>query len=68
VLRLERLEVLIHPENVASQRVAERCGFQREGLLRSHMLKRNSDERRDALVYGLLPDEFRGRAPGNPRA
>ena len=38
VLRLERLELMIHPENTASQRVAERCGFKREGLLRSHML------------------------------
>jgi RimJ/RimL family protein N-acetyltransferase len=36
VLRLDRLEVMIHPENVASQRVAERCGFKREGLRRSH--------------------------------
>jgi RimJ/RimL family protein N-acetyltransferase len=59
VLRLERLEVMIHPENIASQRVAERCGFQREGLLRSHMLKQKTDERRDSLVYGLLPDDFR---------
>ncbi|MEA2254476.1 MAG: hypothetical protein QOG35_521 [Solirubrobacteraceae bacterium] len=63
VLRLDRLELMIHPENIASQGVAERCGFKREGLLRSHMLKRNSDERRDSLVYGLLPQEFRDRDP-----
>jgi hypothetical protein len=42
VLRLERLELMIHPENAASQRLAERCGLKREGLLRSHMLKRNA--------------------------
>jgi [ribosomal protein S5]-alanine N-acetyltransferase len=61
VLRLERLTLMIHPENAASQRVAERCGFTREGLLRSHMLKQGSGERRDALLYGLLPHEFRSR-------
>ena len=60
VLALERVEVMIHPENVASQAVAERCGFKREGFLRSYLLKRNSDERRDALVYGLLAHELRG--------
>lgn len=61
VLRLDLLEVMIHPDNVGSQRVAERCGFKREGLLRSHMLKQNSGERRDSLAYGLLSHEFRGR-------
>lgn len=61
VLRLDRLELMIHPENTASQRLAERCGFKREGFLRSHMLRRNSGERRDSFVYGLLPHEFRDR-------
>jgi RimJ/RimL family protein N-acetyltransferase len=61
VLRLERLELMIHPDNVASQRVAERCGFTREGLLRSYLRKRGSDERRDAAVYGLLAPELRRR-------
>jgi RimJ/RimL family protein N-acetyltransferase len=62
-LRLDRLELMIHPENIGSQRVAERCGFKREGLLRSYMLKQNSGERRDALVYGLLPHEFQAQGP-----
>jgi RimJ/RimL family protein N-acetyltransferase len=39
----------------------ERCGFTREGVLRSYLRKRNSDERRDAVVYGLLPHELRDR-------
>ena len=48
-----------HPENVASQRVAERRGFVRESVLRSHMLMRNSGQRRDSVIYGLLPHEVR---------
>ena len=58
-LGLGRLELVTHPDNVASQRVAERCGFVREGLLRSHMLIRSTGQRRDSLVYGLLPAELR---------
>jgi RimJ/RimL family protein N-acetyltransferase len=63
VLGLERLEAFVHPENVASQRVVERCGFTREGLLRGYMLKLGRDERRDAAVYGVLAHELR-RAGG----
>lgn len=57
-LGLARLELTADPENLASQRVAERCGFQREGHLRSHLVVRHSGERRDSLVYGLLPGEL----------
>lgn len=56
---LARLELLTDPDNVASQRVAERCGFVREGLLRSHTLIRSTGQRRDSIVYGLLPGEVR---------
>ena len=34
-LDVERLALHTHPENVASQHVAERAGFVREGTLRS---------------------------------
>jgi RimJ/RimL family protein N-acetyltransferase len=57
-LCLARLEGTVDPENVASQRVAERCGFRREGRLRSSTIIRHTGERRDALVYGLLPDDL----------
>ena len=52
-LELARLELTCAPDNLASQRVAERCGFVREGLLRSHMAFKGG--RRDTVVYGLLP-------------
>lgn len=35
--RLERLDLLTDVENVASRRVAEKAGFQEEGVLRSHL-------------------------------
>ena len=38
-LELHRLELLISVDNVASKRVAERCGYVKEGVLRSHYLK-----------------------------
>jgi RimJ/RimL family protein N-acetyltransferase len=55
-LGLARLELTCGPDNEASQRVAERCGFVREGLLRSHVPFQGS--RRDSVVYGLLPDDL----------
>jgi RimJ/RimL family protein N-acetyltransferase len=56
---LERLELTTDPENTASQRVAERCGFRQEGYLRSHLrFEHTTGERRDSLIWGLLPDEL----------
>lgn len=49
---VERLELTTHPDNVASQRVAEKAGFTREGVLRAHM--RFADGRRDSVIFSLL--------------
>jgi RimJ/RimL family protein N-acetyltransferase len=56
-LELARVELTCGPDNRASQRVAERCGFTREGILRSHIPFRGS--RRDTVMYSLLPGELR---------
>jgi RimJ/RimL family protein N-acetyltransferase len=56
-LGLARLELTCGPDNEASQHVAERCGFSREGLLRSHVPFQGA--RRDSVIYGLLPGELR---------
>jgi RimJ/RimL family protein N-acetyltransferase len=56
---VERLELTTHPENAASQRVAEKAGFTREGTLRSHV--RFPDGRRDSVMFSLLPGDL-GRA------
>jgi RimJ/RimL family protein N-acetyltransferase len=57
-LRLQRLDLITDPENVASQRVAEKVGYQREGVLRAHL--RHPDGRiRDSVMFSLLPGELR---------
>lgn len=57
-LRLERLELTTDVENRASQRVAEKVGFRREGVLRSH-LRHPHGLRRDSVLFSLLPGELR---------
>ena len=57
-MRLGRLQLHTDPENIASQRVAERAGFTREGVLRAYD-GRKDGTRADALVYSLLPRTWR---------
>ncbi len=47
-----RLELLISVENEASKRVAERCGYEREGVLRSIHLKQGVRE--DMEIWSRL--------------
>ena len=54
-LGVARLELTCGPDNVASQRVAERCGFTCEGLMRAHLPFKGG--RRDTVLYSLLPDD-----------
>ena len=55
--RFRRLMALIAAENVASQRVIEKVGFVREGLLRQHFLIDGRPV--DEIAYGLLCTEWR---------
>ena len=52
----ERLELLIATDNPASRRVAERCGYRLEGVMRSVYFKQGRARRHRALV----------EAPGRP--
>ena len=56
-LGLLRLELITDPDNVGSQRVAEKVGFRREGILRSH-LDHPDGRRRDSVMFSLLPGEL----------
>ena len=55
-LGLERLELLANPKNEASQRLAERAGFTREGLLRRY--RRRHGVREDLVMYSLLAEDI----------
>lgn len=59
-LGLERVEADVDPRNLASCRLAERLGFQREGLLRNRW--RVGGEFADSILYGLLRGEYRRAA------
>lgn len=50
---LQRVELRIAVDNAASIRVAERCGYVREGVLRSVHFKQG--RRADVAVYSRLP-------------
>ena len=56
-LALERIEILVHPENEPSQRAAEKAGFTREGVLRSYT--RVKDTRFDMWSFSALPGELK---------
>jgi ribosomal-protein-serine acetyltransferase len=52
-LGLIRIEIFVADNNIASQRVAEKVGALREGLLRNRLLFRGKP--RDAYVFSLIP-------------
>jgi RimJ/RimL family protein N-acetyltransferase len=56
-LGLGRVELVTDPDNIASQRVAEKAGFTREGMLRSILVNRDGS-RRDGVMFSLLPEEL----------
>lgn len=52
-LELERVEIVIEVSNIASQRVAEKAGALREGLLRKRLAGRPGPAR-DAFMFSLV--------------
>jgi aminoglycoside 6'-N-acetyltransferase len=52
---VERIMAFTEIENIPSQRVMERCGFQREGVLRRSIFRDGAW--RDIAIYGLLREE-----------
>ena len=55
-LDLARLQIHTETENLASQRVAERAGFTREGLLRSYELMEGRPI--DVVMFSALPGDL----------
>lgn len=56
---LQRIEALIEPANMSSQRLAEKHGFIREGLLRKYEYTCGKFD--DLYMYSLLKLDFEGR-------
>ncbi|MGZ4688466.1 MAG: GNAT family N-acetyltransferase [Acidimicrobiia bacterium] len=56
-LGLDRIEILAATGNAPSQRVAERVGATREGVLRRRL--RIGEASHDAVVFSLIRDEWR---------
>lgn len=54
-----RLWAGTRPENVAAQRVLEKAGFRREGLLRGR-LPGPDGTRTDSVLFGLLASDLAG--------
>jgi RimJ/RimL family protein N-acetyltransferase len=57
-LGCERLQLRADVENVPSQRVAEKAGFTREGVLRSVHFNPRRNRRVDFVMFSLLPGEL----------
>ena len=57
-LGCERLQLRADADNVASQRVAEKAGFTREGVLRSVHFNPREQRRVDYVMFSLLPGEL----------
>ena len=55
-LGLARIQLRTDPDNLPSQRVAEKAGFQREGVLRSS-IRHPDGRRRDMVMWSLLPKD-----------
>jgi len=52
-----RIQAQIDPMNIASQKVVEKNGFRREGLVRKSLFSKG--EWRDALLYSILREEWK---------
>lgn len=53
--RLNRIRLVIDPGNLASRRLAERCGFQHEGTARGAWYHRG--KHRDVEIYAILHED-----------
>lgn len=61
-LKLQRIEALIEPPNMPSQKLVEKLGFVREGLLRSYEFTCGKFD--DLYMYSLLKGDYRRENEG----
>lgn len=51
-LNIVRIEAFVHPQNISSQRVLEKSGFKREGMLKLSLIQKGQIQ--DQYVYASL--------------
>lgn len=49
-----RIIILANPENIASCKVAEKCGFEREGIMQSYGFNLGLNKREDVALYAKV--------------
>jgi ribosomal-protein-alanine N-acetyltransferase len=62
---IDRVHAFVRVDNARSERLLERCGFVREGRLRSYRVCRGRPH--DFHVYGLLRADWERIPPASPR-
>lgn len=53
----KRITILANPENIASCKTAEKCGFEREGLMRSYDFLPALKKREDVALYSKIKEK-----------
>lgn len=61
VLNLHRIEATVDPENIPSQKLLEKIGMRKEGLLREYKFCRGLQQYRDRYMYGLIRPDWYGQ-------
>lgn len=56
--RMNRIRLVIHPGNLASRRLAEKCGFKHEGTARGAWYNKGAHQ--DVEIYAILHNEVIG--------
>jgi [ribosomal protein S5]-alanine N-acetyltransferase len=62
-LHMRKLQIRCSVDNLRSQRVAERCGFKIEGVLRNDFLKVDGHSLASLVYYGMTPSDYRAMKP-----
>jgi RimJ/RimL family protein N-acetyltransferase len=58
-LHANRIFLRTEPDNIGSQRVAEKCGYLKEARLKNDALSVDNQTPVDTLVYGLTPESWK---------
>jgi RimJ/RimL family protein N-acetyltransferase len=53
--RVNRIRLVIHPDNLASRRLAEKCGFRHEGTARGAWYNKGAHQ--DVEIYAILHED-----------